>query len=137
MRARKLGTIVLIAVCAAGGLWLFAAVLFPLLLPLFIGLAVAAMARKPVSMLERRTKLPRGLAAFLCVLGIYALAGTGLFLLCRLLCREVGGFLHQLPALAARLEEPGEGLAGQTLRHRGQISGRRGLRPSRGTYELF
>ena len=83
MRARKLGTIVLIAVCAAGGLWLFAAVLFPLLLPLFIGLAVAAMARKPVSMLERRTKLPRGLAAFLCVLGIYALAGTGLFLLCQ------------------------------------------------------
>ena len=73
MRARKLGTIVLIAVCAAGGLWLFAAVLFPLLLPLFIGLAVAAMARKPVSMLECRTKLPRGLAAFLCVLGIYAL----------------------------------------------------------------
>ena len=106
MRARKLGTIVLIAVCAAGGLWLFAAVLFPLLLPLFIGLAVAAMARKPVSMLECRTKLPRGLAAFLCVLGIYALAGTGLFLLCRLLCREVGGFLHQLPALAGRLEEP-------------------------------
>jgi len=104
MRARKLGTIVLIAVCAAGGLWLFAAVLFPLLLPLFIGLAVAAMARKPVSMLERRTKLPRGLAAFLCVLGIYALAGTGLFLLCRLLCREVGGFLHQLPELAGRLE---------------------------------
>ena len=110
MRARKLGTIVLIAVCAAGGLWLFAAVLFPLLLPLFIGLAVAAMARKPVSMLERQTKLPRGLAAFLCVLGIYALAGTGLFLLCRLLCREVGGFLHQLPALAARLEEPAKAL---------------------------
>ena len=49
MRARKLGTMVLIAVCAAGGLWLFAAVLFPLLLPLFIGLAVAAIARKPVS----------------------------------------------------------------------------------------
>ena len=70
MRARKLGTMVLIAACAAGGLWLFAAVLFPLLLPLFIGLAVAAMARKPVSMLECRTKLPRGLAAFLCVLGI-------------------------------------------------------------------
>ena len=93
MRARKLGTIVLIAVCAAGGLWLFAAVLFPLLLPLFIGLAVAAMARRPVRALERRTKLPRGL-----------------FLLCRLLCREVGGFLHQLPALAARLEEPAKAL---------------------------
>ena len=110
MRARKLGTMVLIAVCAAGGLWLFAAVLFPLLLPLFIGLAVAAMARKPVSMLERQTKLPRGLAAFLCVLGIYALAGTGLFLLCRLLCREVGGFLHQLPELAGRLEGPAKAL---------------------------
>ena len=110
MRARKLGTIVLIAVCAAGGLWLFAAVLFPLLLPLFIGLAVAAMARRPVRALERRTKLPRGLAAFLCVLGIYALAGTGLFLLCRLLCREVGGFLHQLPELAGRLEGPAKAL---------------------------
>ncbi|MEI3079018.1 MAG: hypothetical protein V8T00_06905 [Oscillospiraceae bacterium] len=51
-----------------------------------------------------------GLAAFLCVLGIYALAGTGLFLLCRLLCREVGGFLHQLPELAGRLEGPAKAL---------------------------
>ena len=39
LRARKLGTMVLIAVGAALGL--FAAVLLPLLLPLFIGLAVA------------------------------------------------------------------------------------------------
>ena len=38
MRARKLGTMVLIAVGAALGLWLFAAVLLPLLLPLFWGL---------------------------------------------------------------------------------------------------
>ena len=37
LRARKLGTMVLIAVGAALGLWLFAAVLLPLLLPLFIG----------------------------------------------------------------------------------------------------
>ena len=30
-----------------------------------------------------------------------------------------------------------KGLAGQTLRHRGQISGRRGFRPSRRAHELF
>ena len=51
MRARKLGTMVLIAVGAALGLWLFAAVLLPLLLPLFIGLAVAELAKKPVGVL--------------------------------------------------------------------------------------
>ncbi len=110
MRARKLGTIVLIAVCAAGGLWLFAAVLFPLLLPLFIGLAVAAMARRPVRALERRTKLPRGLAAFLCVLGIYALAGTGLFSFVPAFVPGGRRVLHQLPELAGRLEGPAKAL---------------------------
>ena len=83
---------ILIAVCAAGGLWLFAAVLFPLLLPLFIGLAVAAMARRPVRALERRTKLPRGLAAFLCVLGSTRWRGRGFFFLCRLCAGRSAGF---------------------------------------------
>ena len=80
--------------------------LLPVFLPFFVGLAIAALARKPVAAIQRRAGLPRGLAAFVCVLGIYVLAGAGLFLLCRLLCRELGGFLHQLPTLAGRLEEP-------------------------------
>lgn len=69
MRARKLGTMVLIAVGAALGLWLFAAVLLPLLLPLFIGLAVAELAKKPVGVLQKKSGLPRGLCSFVCVLG--------------------------------------------------------------------
>ena len=110
MRARKLGTMALIAAGAALGLWLFAGVLLPLLLPVLLGLAVALLAEKPVRALREKTKLPRGLAAFLCVLGIYAGLGAGLFFLCRLLCRELGGFLHQLPELAGRLEEPAKEL---------------------------
>ena len=65
MRARKLGTMVLIAVGAALGLWLFAAVLLPLLLPLFIGLAVAELAKKPVGVLQKISGLPRGLCSFM------------------------------------------------------------------------
>lgn len=84
MRARKLGTMVLIAVGAALGLWLFAAVLLPLLLPLFIGLAVAELAKKPVGVLQKKSGLPRGLCSFVCVLGLYAAFGAGAFLLCRL-----------------------------------------------------
>lgn len=110
LRARKLGTMVLIAVGAALGLWLFAAVLLPLLLPLFIGLAVAELAKKPVGVLQKKSGLPRGLCSFVCVLGLYAAFGAGAFLLCRLLCRQVGGFLHQLPELAGRLEEPAKAL---------------------------
>ena len=101
---------VLIAVGAALGLWLFAAVLLPLLLPLFIGLAVAELAKKPVGVLQKKSGLPRGLCSFVCVLGLYAAFGAGAFLLCRLLCRQVGGFLHQLPELAGRLEEPAKAL---------------------------
>ena len=110
MRAKKIGRIAAIAACAALGLWLFVGVLLPVFLPLFVGLAVAALAKRPVAALQKKAGLPRGLAAFFCVLGIYALAGTGLFLLCRLLCREAGGFLRQLPELAGRLEGPAEAL---------------------------
>ena len=83
MRAKKLGAMALIAAGAALGLWLFVGVLLPLLLPVFLGLAVALAAKKPVAALQRKTGLPRGLAAFFCVLGIYAAAGAGLFLLYR------------------------------------------------------
>ena len=79
MRAKKIGRIAAIAACAALGLWLFVGVLLPVFLPLFVGLAVAALAKRPVAALQKKAGLPRGLAAFFCVLGIYALAGTGLF----------------------------------------------------------
>lgn len=110
LRAKKIGRLAAIIVCAAAAVWLTACVLLPVFWPFFVGLVIAALAKKPVAGLQKRVGLPRGLAAFLCVLGIYLLAGTGLFLLCRLLCREIGGFLHQLPALAGRLEGPAKAL---------------------------
>ena len=65
MQAKKLGAIAAIALGAALGLWLFARVLLPLLLPLFFGLAVALLAKKPVCALQKKTGMPRGLSAFL------------------------------------------------------------------------
>ena len=88
------------------GLWLFAAVLLPVLLPFFIGLAVAALVERPVSALLHRTRIPRGLASFLCVLAVFAALGTGLFFLCRTLLGELTGFLRRLPELAQTLSGP-------------------------------
>ena len=110
MDAKKIGKLALIALAAALGLWVTACVLLPVFWPLVIGLGVALLARKPVAALRRHTKLPRGIAAFFCVLGIYALALSGAFFLGRLLCGEVMDFVRQLPQLAARLEEPAKAL---------------------------
>ena len=96
------------ALLAAGalGLWLFAAVLLPVLLPFFIGLAVAGLVEKPVRALLRRTHFPRGFASFLCVLCVFAALGSGLFFLCRTLLGELTGFLRRLPELAQALSGP-------------------------------
>ena len=88
----------LIAAACAAGLWLFAAVLLPVLAPFLIGLAVAALVQKPVALLLRRTQLPRGLAAFLCVLVIFGGLFAGLFFLLRAVLTELSGFLRKLPA---------------------------------------
>ena len=90
LRAKKIGRLAAIIVCAAAAVWLTACVLLPVFWPFFVGLVIAALAKKPVAGLQKRVGLPRGLAA--------------------LLCREIGGFLHQLPALAGRLEGPAKAL---------------------------
>ena len=106
MNSRKVFRAAAAVLAAAVGLWLFAAVLLPVLLPFFIGLAVAALVEKPVTALMRRMRLPRGLASFLCVLAVFAALGTGLFFLCRTLLRELMGFVRQLPELAQSLSGP-------------------------------
>ena len=83
---------------AAAGVWLLAAVIFPLFAPFFIGLLAAALAERPVRALTAR-RLPRRAASFLCVLAIFALLGGALFLICRVLCGELTDFLRQVPAL--------------------------------------
>lgn len=110
MQAKRWARMAGIVLAAMLGLWLTAGVLLPVFLPVLIGLGVAALARRPIAALRQRTRLPRGLLAFFCVLGIFALAGTGVFLLCRVLCGELAGFLRQLPELAGRLEGPAQSL---------------------------
>ena len=110
MRARKLGTIVLIAVCAAGGLWLFAAVLFPLLLPLFIGLAVAAMGAAAGSRIGAQDEASPGARRFFVRAGDLRAGGDGAFSFVPAFVPGGRRVLHQLPELAGRLEGPAKAL---------------------------
>ncbi len=105
MNGKKLLRTALAVLAAAAGVWLFGALLLPLLAPFFIGLAVAALAKTPVQLLERHG-LPRNAASFLCVLTLFAALGAGIYILCRLLCGELSGLVRQLPQLAQALAAP-------------------------------
>lgn len=121
MDMKKIWRGALIAAACAAGLWLFAAVLLPVLAPFLIGLAVAALVQKPVALLLRRTQLPRGLAAFLCVLVIFGGLFAGLFFLLRAVLTELSGFLRKLPALAASLAGPLSHLEARLLELAGKL----------------
>lgn len=103
MDHRKIWKLIALVLLAVLGLWGFCALLLPLLWPFVIGLAVSLLTQKPVALLHARTRLPRWLVSGLCVLVLFAAVGTGIFFLCRLLCREAMGFARELPQLAAQL----------------------------------
>ena len=103
MKSRKIWKTVLIALGCALGAWVFGALLLPVLLPFFIGLAVSLLAEKPVRLLQTRAHVPRSLASGLCVLLLFGLLFGGLFFLCRLLCAEAADLARQLPQLAENL----------------------------------
>lgn len=54
MKSRKIWKTVLIVLGCALGAWAFGALLLPVLLPFFIGLAVSLLAEKPVRFLQTR-----------------------------------------------------------------------------------
>lgn len=103
MKSRKIWKTVLIALGCALGAWAFGALLLPVLLPFFIGLAVSLLAEKPVRLLQTRAHVPRSLASGLCVLLLFGLLFGVLFFLCRLLCAEAADLARQLPQLAENL----------------------------------
>ena len=103
MKSRKIWKTVLIALGCALGAWVFGALLLPVLLPFFIGLAVSLLAEKPVRLLQTRARFPRPLASGLCVLLLFGIMFGGLFFLCRLLCSEAADLARQLPQLAENL----------------------------------
>lgn len=106
MKRRKIWKTVLAAIGCVLGIWGFAALLLPVLLPFLIGLAISAAAEKPVQFLQIRARLPRWLASGMCVLLLFLVLFTGLFFLCRLLCGEAADFARQLPQLAQSLAPP-------------------------------
>lgn len=110
MEKRKIWQKVLLAAGSAAGAWAFLWLFGPVLLPFALGLAVAAAADPAMDALGRRIRLPRWLAAGLCVSALYILLILGLGLLCRVLCRELWGFLRSLPELAGSLTGPMERL---------------------------
>ena len=103
MKSRKIWKTVLIGLGCALGAWAFGALLLPVLLPFFIGLAVSLLAEKPVQLLQTRAHIPRPLASGLCVLLLFGILFGGLFFLCRLLCSEAADLARQLPRLAENL----------------------------------
>lgn len=105
MQSKKLRRAVVIVALTAAGFALFA-LLLPLEAPFLLGLLAALIAEKPAELLSSRLHLNRGLGAFFCVLTLYALLFGGIFLLCRLLCGELAGFIRQLPTLLGSLSEP-------------------------------
>ena len=106
MKSRKIWRTALLILGVLAGVWVFGALLLPVLLPFLIGLAVSQIAERPVKLLQTRAHMPRWLASGVCVLGLFAALFGGLFLLCRLLCGEAAGLVRQLPELAQGLQAP-------------------------------
>ena len=106
MKSRKIWRTALLILGVLAGVWVFGALLLPVLLPFLIGLAVSQIAERPVKLLQTRAHMPRCLASGVCVLGLFAVLFGGLFLLCRLLCGEAAGLVRELPVLAQGLQAP-------------------------------
>ena len=137
MKSRKIWKTVLIVLGCALGAWAFGALLLPVLLPFFIGLAVSLLAEKPVRFLQTRGHVPRPLASGLCVLLLFGILFGGLFFLCRLLCSEAADLVRQLPQLAENLTPLFERLKSRLLTLAGRLPDGLGTGLHAGVEEFF
>lgn len=101
-----------VVVLAWLGLWF----LGPVLLPFVLGLLPASAADKAIVRLQGRLRVPRWLAASICVSMIYLLLFLSLWFLWQLLFREVTEFLEELPSTAASFSQPVSRLQTHLLR---------------------
>ena len=85
------------------GAILFVRFLLPVLLPFGIGLLLALAAEPAIRFLMRRAGFRRGIAAALCILALYVLLGTLLWLLLRRGLYELGTLSGALPELLESL----------------------------------
>lgn len=95
--------ILILAAAVAGGL-LGVRYLLPLVLPILVGVAVAAAAEPLARLLCRHLRLPRGAAAGVSICAVFALVGTGLYFLGRMALWELNDLTDQLPQMAVGLD---------------------------------
>lgn len=122
-----------LAAAGAAAVWL----LGPVLLPFALGLGLARAAEPAVWLLQKRCRLPRWLAAGLCVSGAYVLLLGAGWLLCRILCREVWDFLRSVPELAGSLAGPARELEQRLLRMAARFPDGLGAALTAGVEEFF
>lgn len=115
MEKQKLWQKILFCTAGAAGAFLALRFLGPVLLPFGFGLAIAFLAEPMVTRLQNRTTMPRWLCAGTGVTVIYVLISTGLFILCRLLWKELAAFVTSLPALLGSLADPAASLEQRLL----------------------
>ena len=134
---RKIGRTAVLAAGTVLGSWLFLRFLGPVLLPFGVGLAAASAVEPAVGQLRDRLRLPRWLAAGICVTVLYGAVALLLYVLCRVLCREAAGFARTLPALARSLEGPAQALEQRLLQLSGRFPDGVGLALREGIREFF
>ena len=116
MKDQKRLKIILQLAGAALGTWLFFRLFAPILLPFVLGLLPALAAQKASARLQERIRMPRWLAASLCVGLFYITVFLSIWLLGKILLTELEHFFRSLPALAGELTEPLHRLENSMLR---------------------
>lgn len=137
MEQRVLWRKILSAAGIAAAVWVFFRIFGPVLLPFAVGLVVAKAADPALSALSRQLRLPRWLAAGLCVSAVYILLVLVLSVLCRILCREAMGFARSLPTLAQSLAGPMARLEQRLLQLAGRFPDGIGHALEEGVAEFF
>ncbi len=97
------------------GVWLILWFLGPVLLPFLVGYGIAKAAAPAVGTLKERLKLPRWLAAALCVTAIYAFLIGILWIVGLLLYEQISAFAAALPGLVNSLTGPAARIRQQLL----------------------
>ena len=84
--------------------------LLPIVLPFLLGYALAWCVQRPVQLLHQRTGMKMWLCSGLCMLVLFLLLGSSVFVLVHQLLHEVSSFAAQLPEMLSGLAEPAEHL---------------------------
>ena len=115
MEPQKMWQTALYTAAAAAGGWLLLRFLGPVLLPFGLGLLMALAVQPVIGWLEKRLELPRWVLAGAAVAALDLALIALVYILCRLLCRELLELAKTLPALLRSLEAPAQAVEQRLL----------------------